>query len=71
MATRGFEFAYSLDGSGATPVIRDFILGVKEDRKIGDLMVVQSDGDINKAAAGGGEITCVMQEAFASADVPA
>ena len=27
MASRGFEFAYMLDGSGATPVIRDFIIG--------------------------------------------
>lgn len=71
MSTRGFEFAYCLDGSGATPVIRDFILGEKEDRKIGDLMVIQSDGAIDKAATGVQEVTCIMQEKFASADVTA
>ena len=49
MATRGFEFAYDLNGSNATPVIRDMILGVAAAHEIGDLMVIQADGFIDAA----------------------
>jgi hypothetical protein len=71
MATRGFEFAYMLDGSNATPVIRDFILGVAADHLIGDLMLVQSDGYIDAVTGTTTEVTCVMMEAVASGDVTA
>ena len=67
MATRGFEFAYDLSGSNATPVIRDMILGVAAAHAIGDLMIVQADGFIDAASGSVGEVTCVMQEAFAAA----
>ena len=71
MATRGFEFAYMLDGSNATPVIRDFTLGVAAAHIIGDLMLMQSDGYIDAVTGTTTEVTCVMQEAFAAADVTA
>ena len=71
MASRGFEFAYMLDGSNGTPVIRDFTLGVAAAHKVGDLMIMQSDGYIDAAANGATEITCVMQEAVAAAAVTA
>ena len=48
MSSRGFEFAYMIDGSNATPVIRDFILGAAAAHKVGDLMLVQSDGYIDQ-----------------------
>ena len=57
MATRGIEFAYSLDGS--TPVIRDFILGAAADHLVGDLMLVQSDGYIDAVTGTTTEVTCV------------
>ena len=71
MASRGFEFAYYLDGTGAAPVIRDFILSTAAAHKVGDLMTIESDGDISAATAADNEITCVMQEAVASADITA
>jgi hypothetical protein len=71
MATRGFEFAYMLDGSSATPVIRDFILSTAAAHKKGDLMTVASDGDVTQATAGAGEVIGVMQEAVAAADITA
>lgn len=69
MATRGFEFAYSLDGS--TPVIRDFILGVAADHLVGDLMKIQSDGYIDAVTGSIDEVTCIMQEKVDSGDVTA
>jgi len=69
MATRGFEYAYSLDGS--TPVIRDFILGAAADHLVGDLMLVQADGFIDAVTGSTTEVTCVMMEAVAAADVTA
>ena len=71
MASRGFEFAYMLDGSGATPVIRDFTLGVAAAHLVGDLMLVQADGYIDAVTTPAAEVTCIMQEAIASADVTA
>jgi len=72
MATRGFEFAYMLDGSNATPVIRDFVLGAAAVHKVGDIMVVQSDGYIDLDTNGDlDEVTCIMMEAFAAADITA
>ncbi len=71
MATRGFEFAYMLDGSNATPVIRDFILSTAAAVAIGDLMAMETDGDVTKAAATATEMTCIAQEAIAAAAVTA
>lgn len=71
MASRGFEFAYMLDGSNATPVIRDFTLGAAAAHLIGDLMLIQSDGYIDAVTGTTTEVTCVMQEAFAAAAVTA
>jgi len=71
MATRGFEFAYMLDGSNATPVIRDFILSTAAAHKKGDLMVIESDGDLTQAAATATEMTAICQEDVAAADVTA
>ena len=71
MATRGFEWAYSLDGSNATPVIRDFTLGVAAAHAKGDLMVMQSDGYLDQAAATATEVTCVCQETLAAAAITA
>lgn len=44
MATRGFEFAYMLDGSNATPVIRDWGLAAVQDVNIGDALTITSAG---------------------------
>ena len=71
MASRGFEFAYMLDGSGGTPVIRDFTLGVAAAHLVGDLMLMAGDGYIDAATTTAGEVTCVMQEAIAAADITA
>ena len=71
MATRGFEFAYMLDGSNATPVVRDFILGAAAAHLVGDLMKVQTDGFIDAVAGSIDEVTCVMAEAVAAADITA
>lgn len=71
MATRGFEFAYMLDGTNATPVIRDFTLGAAAAHLVGDLMLMQSDGYIDAVTGSTTEVTCVMQEQLAAADVTA
>lgn len=71
MSTRGFEFAYMLDGSNATPVIRDFILGVQAAHLRGDLMLMQSDGFIDAVTGTTTEVTCIIQEPVASADITA
>ena len=42
-----------LDGSNATPVIRDFILSTAAAHKVGDLMVIETDGDLTQAATNG------------------
>ncbi len=70
MSTQGFEFAYMMDGSSATPVIRDFTLGAAAIHKIGDLMAVTSDGTIDQVTSTTTEVTCVMQEAT-TADITA
>lgn len=71
MASRGFEFAYMLDGSNATPVIRDFTLGAAAAHKVGDLMLMQSDGYIDQVTGTTTEVTCIMQEAVAAAAITA
>lgn len=71
MASIGFEFAYMLDGSNATPLIRDVTLGVAAAHLIGDLMKVQTDGFVDAVAGSIDEVTCVMMEAVAAADITA
>ena len=71
MATQGFEFAYMLDGSNATPVIRDFVLNTASAYKKGDLCLAQSDGDIDKVTGTTTEVTCVCQEDVAAAAITA
>jgi len=71
MATRGFEWAYNLDGSQSPPVIRDFILGAAAIHLVGDLMKVQTDGFIDAVTGTTTEVTCVMMEAFTAANVTA
>ncbi len=71
MATRGFEFAYMLDGSNATPVIRDFTLGVSAAHKTGDLMLIQSDGYADQVTSTTAEVTAVMMETLAAAAITA
>lgn len=71
MATRGFEFAFMIDGSNATPVIRDFVLGVAAAHAVGDLMLIQSDGYADQVTGTTTEVTGVMMEALAAAAVTA
>ena len=71
MATRGFEFAYMLDGSGGTPVIRDFVLGAAAAHLKGDLMLIQSDGYADAVTGTTTEVTGIMQENIAAADITA
>jgi hypothetical protein len=66
MATRGFEFAYDLNGA-STPLIKDFTLGEGDAYKVGDLCLIQSDGYIDKVAGSIGEVTGVCMEAVSSA----
>ena len=47
MATRGFEFAYMLDGATRRQLSATFTLG-RRLRKVGDLMLMQSDGYIDQ-----------------------
>jgi len=71
MTTRGFEFAYMLDGSNATPVIRDFKLAAAAAHKVGDLVTVATDGDASLVTTTTTEVLGVMQEAFAATEVSA
>ena len=71
MATRGFEFAYNLDGSSLTPVIRDITLGVAAAHKVGDLMLIQSDGYADQVTSATAEVTGVMMEALAAGAITA
>jgi hypothetical protein len=62
MATRGFEFAYMLDGSNATPRAIDVVLGQTTDYLEGDLVLIQSDGYADKVTTTTTEVTGVMAE---------
>lgn len=64
MSTRGFEFAYSFDGS--TPTIRDFPVDGTGAYAVGDLCVVDADGQLAQAGDATIEATAVIQEARAS-----
>lgn len=71
MASRGFEFVGMLDGSNATPVIRDFVLGVAAAHHIGDLVIMQSDGYVDQASGTVTEVTGIIQEEVAAAAITA
>lgn len=71
MASKGFEFAGMLDGTNGVPVIRDFILSTAAAHHIGDLMVIESDGDLTQAAATATEMTAICQEEVAATDITA
>jgi len=64
MATRGFEFAYSFDGS--TPTIRDIPVNGTGAYAIGDLCVINSSGYLAKVTGSTTEVTAVIQEARSS-----
>lgn len=66
MATRGFEFAYMIDGSNATPVIRDFAVDGTGAYAVGDLTLVNSDGQLARVTGSTTEVTAVIQEARTS-----
>ena len=66
MASRGFEFAYMLDGSNATPVIRDFPVDGTGAYVVGDLTLVNSDGQLARVTGTTTEVTAIIQEARAS-----
>lgn len=63
MATQGFEFAYSLDGS--VPVVRDFEVDGTGTYGVGDLVVLAS-GQLVKAANTVSTVAAVLQEARSS-----
>ena len=71
MASRGFEFVDMLDRSGGTPKTIDLILGVAAAHKVGDLVLMQSDGYVDQVTGSTTEVTGVMQEAVAAADITA
>ena len=70
MASRGFEFAYDLNGA-STPLIKDFTLGEGTAYAVGDLCLMQSDGNMDKVAGTIGEVTGICQEIVSSADASA
>jgi hypothetical protein len=66
VATQGFEFAYMLDGSNATPVIRDMLVHGTGAYAVGDLCLINSDGELARVTNTTGEVSAVMQESRAS-----
>ena len=63
MASRGFEFAYMLDGSNATPLIKDWPMAADTaGYKKGDALVMDSLGRADKAANNATEIFAICQE---------
>lgn len=71
MATQGFEFAYMLDGSAGSPVVRDFTLGAAAAHVKGDAMLIQADGFADAVTGSTTEVTGIQQENIAAADVTA
>lgn len=63
MATRGFEFAYMLDGGSGTPLIRDWAMAVDAGGlEQGDLMTIDSSGRAVQVTTGTGEVLGVVTE---------
>ncbi len=70
MASKGFEFVGMLDGPG-TPTCKNFVLGAAAAHKVGDLVLMQADGFVDQVVGSIDEITGVMAEAVAAADITA
>lgn len=66
MATKGFEFAYMIDGSDSRPTIRDFEVDGTGAYAVGDLCLINSSGQLARVTGSTTEVTAVMQEARAS-----
>lgn len=66
MSSRGFEFAYMLDGSNATPVIRDLPVDGSGAFGIGDLALLNSDGQLARVTGSTTEVSAILQEVRAS-----
>jgi hypothetical protein len=62
MATRGFEFAYNLDGSPQTPLIRDWAVDGTGALLQGDVHVVNSDGQLAAITSDIGEVSAIIQQ---------
>ena len=71
MTTRGFEFAYMLDGSNGTPLIRDFLIGEGTVHWVGDVVTMESDGFFDKVDVADNEILGVVQENVGTSDITA
>ena len=65
MASRGFEFAFDLNGA-STPMIMDLLCGETTEYVKGDLVCLQTDGYVDKLTTSIGEITGVVQESLAA-----
>lgn len=63
MASRGFEFAYMLDGSNATPMIKDWPMAADTaGYKKGDLLVLDTAGRADKGANNATEVFAICQQ---------
>lgn len=61
MATRGFEFAYALDGS--TPTIVSWPMSADAAGYMkGDILAADSNGRLDKVTADAGEVTAICQQ---------
>lgn len=61
-----------LDGSNATPLIRDFTLGAAAAHYAGDLMTLKTDdGYVDQVTTTTTEVLGIMQESMASVDITA
>ena len=61
MATKGFEFAYMLDGSLATPRIKDWPIGTI-DANVGDALTIDSSGYGTAVATDTTEVLGILME---------
>jgi hypothetical protein len=66
MATRGFEFAGNINGQNSVPVIRDLPVDGTGAYKVGDVVLLNSDGQGAKVTGSAKEVTGVIQERRAS-----
>lgn len=63
MATKGFEFFGSLDRSAVTPTITDLPVDGTGAYAVGDLVLLNSDGQCAAVTGSAGECTGIIQEA--------
>lgn len=63
MASKGFEFVGMLDGSNATPVIRDWpMVADASGYKKGDALVIDSNGRLDKVTSSSAKVAAICQE---------